>query len=211
MAKQRRNLPDKPPGPPVKYEAIGSLSAELVQALEDHADADMRRGARPGRPPALMRRDLRDQIVTSIKRGNYASTAAAAAGINQSTLLDWLRVGRRKLNLLEAGDVGVGDLTGMEAAAVVFSGAVAQAVSYAEEKMLETIDNLAEKGSAQAAIWRMQNRFSGRWGPRARPDVTAEETEETETVEAVATDTRTPHERLLAAIAAKKTAEETKG
>ncbi len=211
VAGRHKPRPPKPPGPPVTYEAVGSLSAEMVQSLEDHADADMRRGSRPGRPPALMRRDLRDQIVEAVKRGNYVEVAAAAVGINKSTLVDWLRVGRRSLNLLEAGDVMPSDMTGMEAAATVLSAAVASAVAESEKSMLGTIETLADKGSAQAAIWRMQHRFAGRWGPKNRPDVTETEDDETGETEAVATDTRTPHERLLAAIAAKKTAEETKG
>ena len=99
--------------------------------------------------PTKLTSEVQEQIVTAIRAGNYIETAAAYAGIDKSTLYDWLRRGARSPR---------GPYRG-------FSNAVKKALAEAEVRDVALIAKAGTK-EWQAAAWRLERKFPDRWGRR---------------------------------------------
>jgi type IV secretory pathway TrbF-like protein len=115
-----------------------------------------------GRPTKLTQ-PIHDLIVKYIKSANYVETAAAAAGINKSTLYDWLKRGSAEKSGIYAD----------------FSNAVEKALAESEIADLKRIEQQSRE-SWQAAAWRLERRFPDRWGRKDKitADITQTEKEE---------------------------------
>lgn len=120
-----------------------------------------------GRPTKL-NEAMKNKICSFIRNGNYVETAAAAAGINKSTLYDWLKKGaNQKTGIYKQ-----------------FSDEVAQAVAESEIKDLGMIQEAAKNGNWQAAAWRLERRFNSKWGRKEKisADIQSEHTEKEELI-----------------------------
>lgn len=109
-----------------------------------------------GRPSKLTP-EIQEKIVQAIRAGNYIETAAAYAGIDKTTLYDWLKRGARAK-------------TGKYRE---FSNAVEKALAEAEVRDVAIIAKAAEK-HWQAAAWRLERKHWQRWGRKERHEVTGE-------------------------------------
>ena len=97
--------------------------------------------------PTKIGPEVTERILMMIRAGNYLETAAAHAGIAKVTLFDWLRRG------------------GRESSGVYreFRDAVDKALADAEIHDVLLIGKACEK-QWQAAAWRLERKFPGRWG-----------------------------------------------
>jgi hypothetical protein len=98
--------------------------------------------------------ELASRIVTYIKAGSYVETAAAAAGVNKSTLHRWLKRGAEG-----------------EQPFASFGDSVAAALAEAEIRDLVRIDRAAE-AQWQAAAWKLERRNPRMWGRREYTELT---------------------------------------
>lgn len=87
-------------------------------------------------------------ILESIRAGNYAETAAAAAGISQSTFYLWLQKGA-------AGEPNYSE----------FSEAVKEAEAIGEQRCVALITKAARRNWT-AAAWMLERKHPERWGRR---------------------------------------------
>ena len=110
-----------------------------------------------GRPEKISR-EIIDKIKTAILAGAYVETAAAFAGISKETFYQWLKK-------------GAGAKSGIY---VDFSDAIKKAMAEAELRDVMVI-NKASQTSWQAAAWKLERKYPGRWGQRARLDLTTDE------------------------------------
>lgn len=115
-----------------------------------------------GRPTKLTS-EVQHRIVQAIQAGNYMETAAAYAGINKTTLYDWLRRGAREKERLEKNSRA--RMRKAEAPYVKFSNAVEKALAEAEMRDVMIIGKAAAE-QWQAAAWRLERKFPQRWGRR---------------------------------------------
>nr|WP_255724707.1 hypothetical protein [Shimazuella soli] len=90
--------------------------------------------------------------------GNYIETASAYAGINKTTLYDWLKRGARE----NRGKYRA------------FSNAVEKAMAEAEMRDVALIAQAA-KENWQAAAWRLERKYPARWGRKTQHEVTGKE------------------------------------
>ena len=91
-----------------------------------------------GRPTKLTP-ELQAKIVEAIAAGNYIETAAAYAGVNKTTIYDWMRRGGRTSKGIYHE----------------FSNAVTRALAQAEMRDVLIIGQAA-KENWQAAAWRLE-------------------------------------------------------
>lgn len=105
--------------------------------------------------------ELQATIVAALEKGNYRSTAAAAAGIHRNTLINWERWGEE----------------GKEPFAA-FMSAMQAAEARAEMTLLEDIRTArpAITGGQGADVWAakawiLARRFSSRWSERVKQTV----------------------------------------
>ena len=98
--------------------------------------------------------ELQTRILTYIRAGAYLETAAAAAGINRTTLHRWLKRGAE-------GEQPFAD----------FSDAVEKTLAEAEIRDLARIDKAAETQWA-AAAWKLERRNPRMWGRREYNELT---------------------------------------
>ena len=106
-----------------------------------------------GRPTALTP-DLQKIITDTIRQGNYAHVAAAAAGITEKTFYEWLQRGDR------------GEEPFRE-----FSEQVLISASEAEKNMTDVLRAAATgtvEGDWKAGAWWLERRFPKRWGRQQR-------------------------------------------
>lgn len=103
-----------------------------------------------GRPTKLTP-EIQAKIVEALRAGNYIETAAAYAGINKTTLYDWLKRGARD----KSGPYHT------------FSNAVEKAMADAEMRDVLLIANAA-KENWQAAAWRLERKYPDKWGRKDR-------------------------------------------
>lgn len=89
-------------------------------------------------------------IITFIRGGAFAETAAAAAGISKSTLYEWLRRGRRR---------GRGPM-------FQFAEETETAHAQSEVNAIGIIGKAAAAGAWQAAAWHLERKYPERWGRR---------------------------------------------
>jgi type IV secretory pathway TrbF-like protein len=94
---------------------------------------------------------IQNDIVVALRAGNYVETAAALAGVNKTTVYDWLSKGAR----------GQGKLF------VEFSNAVKRAQAESEARDVATVLQ-ASATNWQAAAWRLERKFPHRWGRKDR-------------------------------------------
>ena len=111
--------------------------------------------------PTKLNKDIQNKIVTAIKMGNYIETAAAVAGINKTTLYDWLKRGEREKQRVENDSRK--KIRKSEAIYVEFSNAVEKALAEAEARDVMLISKAANT-QWQAAAWRLERKFPDRWG-----------------------------------------------
>lgn len=93
-------------------------------------------------------------ICEALANGVTVETAAEIAGIGQSTLYNWLKLGREGVAKYKP-----------------FADAVEEAIAKSELVLLERIHE-ASKHTWQAAAWILERRFPERWGRRDRLNVT---------------------------------------
>jgi hypothetical protein len=98
--------------------------------------------------------EIQARIVTFIKAGSYVETAAAAAGVNKSTLHRWLKRGAE----------GEQPFAG-------FADALEAALAEAELRDLARIDKAADT-QWQAAAWKLERRNPKAWGRREHLELT---------------------------------------
>lgn len=110
---------------------------------------------RGGRPTKLTS-DVQQKLCDAIRAGNYLATAAAFAGVSESTLHNWLKRGANEAKGRHH------DL----------AAAVEKAMADAEARDVALISKAAADGTWQAAAWRLERRFPDRWGRRDRLDAT---------------------------------------
>ena len=123
--------------------------------------------------PIKLDQNIHDKIYHAIRAGNYIETAAAYAGINKTTLYDWLKRGERARK--ESEDSGR-KVPKKEEAFVNFSNAIEKALAEAEMNDVKRITVAARK-DWHAAAWRLERKFPARWG---RKHQTMEDPEEKE-------------------------------
>ena len=107
-----------------------------------------------GRPTKLTP-EVQERIVQALRAGNYQETAAAYAGIGESTFYEWMERGRD-----EPGSVYS-----------EFVEAVTKAKADAEVRDVALIDKAATDGSWQAAAWKLERKFPHRWGRVNRTEI----------------------------------------
>jgi transposase len=107
--------------------------------------AEKRRG-RPSKfaPPVCQK------IVDVIRAGNFVQTAAEYAGVDRSTVYDWVRRGERE----------------RQGPYREFAEQVRKALADAEVRDLAIISKAAGEGQWQAAAWRLERKFPERYGRR---------------------------------------------
>lgn len=103
--------------------------------------------------------EVQDVIVTALRAGNYAETAAAYAGINETTYYRWLARGE------EQPDSIYGQ----------FRQAVKEAQAAGEVRLVSLIDRAAQSGTWQAAAWKLERKYPERWGRTIRTEVSGPE------------------------------------
>lgn len=113
--------------------------------------------------PTKLNDTVQAKVVNAIKAGNYIETAAAYAGINKSTLYDWLKRGEREKQRLEKNPRY--RTLKSEEKFVKFSNAVEKALAESEMRDVLTIGKAAES-QWQAAAWRLERKFPARWGKK---------------------------------------------
>lgn len=103
----------------------------------------------PAGRPTKLTPELQEEIVRYLRLGNYVETVCAIVGINKSTFYDWLKQGaraKRSTNKMAQ-----------------FSNAVKAAMALGEAADLAVIQRASAR-SWQAAAWRLERRYPGRWG-----------------------------------------------
>ena len=114
-----------------------------------------------GGRPTKLNFDTHNKIITAIRAGNYIETAAAYAGIDKSTLYDWLKRGEREKQRVAQNPRY--KIRKSEKPYVEFSNAVEKALAEAEVRDVAIIAKAAEE-QWQAAAWRLERKFPDRWG-----------------------------------------------
>lgn len=110
--------------------------------------------AKPGRKTRLTL-DRQEKIINAIRAGAYIETAAAAAGINKTSLYAWLKKGERYPGTIFSA----------------FADAVNAALAQAEMRDVLAISKAAGEGDWRAAAWRLERKFPGRWGQTTRTQI----------------------------------------
>lgn len=148
--------------------------------------------------PTKLTPQVHERIVNAISKGNYIETAAALAGIDKTTLYDWLRTGADE----EARVNGSSRLRVRkeEAIYVEFSHAVAQALAESEDHDLGIIAKAADDHEVikyrqsitkdgdvyelkeqswefdwKAAAWRLERKFPDRYAPVTKTRLTGQD------------------------------------
>lgn len=103
--------------------------------------------------PTLLTPELERAICTSLRMGNFRSTAAASVGIHRNTLANWERWGEEE---------------GREPYAS-FLCAVEKAEAIGERRLLRNIRKGVDGWQSQA--WIMERRWPSRWSGRVRVTV----------------------------------------
>ena len=101
-----------------------------------------------GGRPSKLTPQLREEIVNSIKAGNWIKTTCTNVGIDKSTFYDWMKRGEKSKRYTIYKK---------------FYEAVKQAQAFAEAVHVANISKAAET-NWRAAAWILERRFSQRWG-----------------------------------------------
>jgi hypothetical protein len=125
-----------------------------------------------GRPTKLTKQ-LQEQIVMTLRMGNYIETAAAFAGLNKVTLYEWLKRGRAEINRVGEGDHGK-KVAKHEEIYVDFTNAVGVAMAEAELRDNQIIYNAA-KNDWKASAWRLERKYPNKWGRKEQHEITGKD------------------------------------
>lgn len=126
--------------------------------------------------PTKLTPEIQVKIVESLKLGNYIETAAALAGINKTTIYEWLKRGARELERVDNNPNA--RIKREEEPFVRFSNAVKKAQAEAEQRDLLVIAK-ASQNDWKASAWRLERKYPHRWGRKDRMDFEAKVTQET--------------------------------
>ncbi len=134
---------------------------------------------------------VQEKITTAIRHGNYLETAAALAGIQKETFYDWLRKGARSTtddiykDFSDAVFVALAQSEAQAVAAIDAAGMphpvtrcrITRKPLFQDGKpvldpdgnqlyITETIEESTVETDWRALAWRLERRFSRRWGRR---------------------------------------------
>lgn len=126
-----------------------------------------------GRPSKLTP-ELQTRICDMLRAGNYLETAAAYAGVNKTTLYDWMKRGAREMERVEKSE-GKAKIRKKEQPYVDFSNAIEKALAEAEVRDLIIISNAA-KTDWKAAAWKLERKNWQRWGRKDKIDANLQHT-----------------------------------
>lgn len=116
--------------------------------------------------------EVGDAIVSALEEGNYAKTAAEAAGVDESTYYKWLKRGEDELARVEEGRGR--SVRKSEETFVQFFQSVTRARGNAEASAVEKIKDAGEE-DWRAAAWFLERRYSSRWANTQRVEVQVRE------------------------------------
>ncbi len=117
-----------------------------------------RRIKQPGRgPDTKLTPEIQEQICLSLRLGNFRETAAAAAGVSSRTLRNWLRLAAANKDPVY----------------VKFAKALELAEALGETR---DVAKMAKAGGEdwRSIAWRLERRFSKRWGQHINISLTEE-------------------------------------
>ena len=121
-----------------------------------------------GGKPSTLTPEVQELIVQAVRNGNYFETAIAYAGVPKSTFYDWLRRGRDERNRVSK-DARL-RVRQVEEKFVNFSIAIEKALAESEMEDVEVIRK-ASRDNWQASAWRLERKFSDRWGKKVQQQV----------------------------------------
>jgi hypothetical protein len=124
---------------------------------------------RGGRPTIFVQA-VRDRIIDFVRAGNYAESAASAAGISRSLFFKKRRAGVQLRDQIEAGELTMP--TADELVLVEFVDALERAEAEAEVRDIMLIGKAGER-DWKAAAWRRSRMNKVRWGDSNRVDMNA--------------------------------------
>lgn len=113
----------------------------------------------PAGRPTKLTPEVQERIVSAIRAGNYLETAAAYAGVNQSTLHRWVARGKEEDAPEEFRE---------------FCEAVERARAEAEVRTVALIQQAAPN-SWQAAAWYLERSHPKRWARREKVEMSGPE------------------------------------
>lgn len=111
--------------------------------------------------PTKLTKKIQEDICRAVRAGNYIETAAAYAGLNKTTLYDWMKRGAREKERVAKNPRA--KIRKSEAPYVEFSNAIQKALADSEVRDVMIIGKAAEE-NWQAAAWRLERKFKDRWG-----------------------------------------------
>lgn len=115
--------------------------------------------------------EIQERVVDAIQAGNYLETAAAYAGIADSTMYNWLDRGRKERDRAQSDDT---QIKATEQPFVDFLEAVEKARATAEVRAVALIQKAASD-TWQAAAWYLERSAPKKWGRRERLEHTGPE------------------------------------
>lgn len=105
-----------------------------------------------GRDAAGQPVTVSDRIIQALRAGNFVEEAAAAAGINKTTIYEWLLVGARAANDVAEGRIKRSKLTKYQRRLIEFSNSVAQADGEWVVGTNATLERLGRGGVEQVTV-----------------------------------------------------------
>ena len=105
------------------------------------------------------------KIIQALEAGNYRKTAAALAGVSESTFYSWIDKAKQRK-------------TGKY---VEFLESVKKAEEKAKAYHLQQIRKASENGSWQASAWYLERKHPNEWGRKQQVDMKAEVKSEVKT------------------------------
>lgn len=103
--------------------------------------------------------DTCHKIIQLLEQGNYRKTAAAVAGVDETTLLRWIKRGRESKS---------------KGKYYQFYQSVKKAEEKAKAYHLQQIRKASENGSWQASAWYLERKHPQEWGRQQRIDMKAD-------------------------------------
>jgi transposase len=135
---------------------LALCSKHIKQFLENISQKVVRRMGRHDK----LTPEIQQKIVDALRMGNYVETAAAYAGIHKSTLYEWLKRGARSYDENDKFRK--------------FADAVEIAMAEAEMRDVAVIAK-ASKDNWQAAAWRLERKYPGRWGLKTQHEISGKD------------------------------------
>ena len=105
------------------------------------------------------RTDTCNKLIAYLRAGNFITTALRAAGVTKTAYYRWMIEGAEEIDRLEKGHPPNPHSTPY----MEFYLAVNRACAESEADDVKTISEAAET-QWQAAAWRLERKFKGRWG-----------------------------------------------